>query len=291
MLRAEVEARVEQAGADGFSGSILVTVDGVTLLTRSYGLADRENDVPNRVGTAYDVGSVLKDLTAATSSGFRPPALATSDTLSAIFAEAPPDKAAITLLQVIQHRAGFDEYHDTDGDFEPMTRLEARQRILDQELLFEPGAEFAYSNSGYTLLADVIESVSGRPFTDHVREELVAPAGMESTGFYDDPIWAQVDAAIGYDADRVLDNDPATWPYTWALVGNGGLVTTVSDLERWLVAVATGACCPRPRSRPTKSNTWERARPRRPGRPARSPEAATSAWAATRWTARTREPG
>ena len=244
-LRREVEDRVEAAGAAGFSGSVLVTVDGATLLARSYGLADREGDIANQVDTAYDVGSVMKDLTAAAvfqlaSDGM----LAVTDPIATFFEEAPADKAAITILQVIQHRAGFREYHDTEGDFEPMTRLEARQRILAQELLFEPGTDQAYSNAGYTLLADVIETVSGRSFTDLVREEILAPAGMERSGFYGDPVWDEVETAIGYDASRFQDNDPATWPYTWALVGNGGLVTTVLDLDRWFVAIRAGDVLP-----------------------------------------------
>jgi CubicO group peptidase (beta-lactamase class C family) len=155
--------------------------------------------------------------------------------------DVPADKAPITLLQIVQHRAGFDEYHDTMGDFEPMTRLEARARILEQELLFEPGSDAAYSNSGYTLLADVIESLSGETFTDFVRDHVLAPSGMDHSGFYEDALWQDVDTAIGYDASSFGDNDPATWPYTWSLIGNGGLVSTVIDLERLTVALWNGA--------------------------------------------------
>jgi CubicO group peptidase (beta-lactamase class C family) len=90
------------------------------------------------------------------------------------------------------------------------------------------------------LLADIIETRSGRPFTEYVHAELFAPAKMEQSGFYPDPIWQQVDTAIGYDANTFGTNDPASWPLTWALVGNGGLVSTVLDLERWVTAVWKG---------------------------------------------------
>jgi CubicO group peptidase (beta-lactamase class C family) len=240
-LREELERRLTDAAAAGFSGSVLVTVDGAKVLASGYGLADRDNDIPNVVDTAYDFGSVMKDLTATAVFKLEGEGkLAVTDPLATIFDDVPADKAEITLLQILQHRAGFDVYHDTEGDFEPMTRLEARQRIFAQELLFEPGSKEEYSNSGYTLLADVVQTVSGREFTDYVRDELFAPAHMQQSGFFGDPIWAQVDTAIGYDASTFGENDPAGWPYTWSLVGNGGLVTTVSDLERYLIAIWKG---------------------------------------------------
>lgn len=240
-LREEIERRLDAAAADGFSGTAVVTVGGVAVLARGYGLADRESGVPNGVDTAYDAGSMMKSLTAVAIFKLEAEGkLALADSLATIFDDVPADKAAITVLDVVQHRAGFREYHDTQGDFEPMTRPQARQRIFAQPLLFEPGSEAAYSNSGYTLLADIVETVSGRAFTDYIHEELMAPAGMRDSGFYSEPVWERVDTAIGYDAATFGTNDPAEWPYTWALVGNGGLVTTAADLERWLVAVRGG---------------------------------------------------
>jgi len=240
-VASEIRSRIDEAVADGFSGSLLVTVNGERLVTEAHGFADRENDVSNTVETAFDVGSILKTFTVTVVFRLAEDGMLTlSDPLSAIFPDVPPDKADITLLELVQHRAGFDEYHDTDGDFEAMTRLEAREHIFAQELLFPPGTDEAYSNSGYTLLADVIETTSGETFTDYVHHALFEPAGMVASGFYSEPLWESVDTAIGYDASTFEDNDPATWPYTWALVGNGGLVTTVEDLERWVDALFGG---------------------------------------------------
>ena len=241
-VRIEVERRIDEAVDAGFSGAILVSLDGERLVASGHGLADRESETPNNVETAFDVGSIMKTLTAlALFSLAEEGALSLSDTLAELLPDVPADKAEITLLEVVQHSAGFDEYHDTMGDFEPMTRLEARARILEQELLFEPGSDEAYSNSGYTLLADVIETVSGSAFTDYVRQAVLEPASMAHSGFYPDELWQDVDTAIGYDASTFGENDPATWPYTWALVGNGGLVATVIDLERLGVALWSGA--------------------------------------------------
>jgi CubicO group peptidase (beta-lactamase class C family) len=241
-LSPELRRRVDDAVLAGFSGAILVRADGELLTTEAHGLANRETDTPNTPETAFDVGSILKSFTA--TAIFRLAengALTLDTTLDQIFPEVPADKARITLLEVVQHRAGFDGYHDTTGDFEPMTRLEARNHIFAQELLFAPGTDEAYSNSGYTLLADAIETLAGERYVDFVRHALFEPAEMKSSGFYSEPVWQAVDTAIGYEASSFADNDPATWPYTWALVGNGGLVTTVGDLDRFVTALFGGA--------------------------------------------------
>jgi CubicO group peptidase (beta-lactamase class C family) len=237
-LRDELESRFDDAAEDGFEGVALVMVAGETIFERGYGLADRQSEVENTLATAFDFGSVMKDLTAAALFKLEDEgALEADDTLESFFDDVPEDKAEITLLQLVQHSAGLDEYHDTEGDFEALTRQEARAAIFAQELLFEPGSDEAYSNSGYTLLADVIEEASGRAFTDYVRVELLEPAGMRASGFYGDEVWERVDTAIGYDDQMFEDNDPASWPLTWSLVGNGGLVATAGDVARWLVAV------------------------------------------------------
>ncbi|HEY3496317.1 MAG TPA: serine hydrolase domain-containing protein [Polyangiaceae bacterium] len=238
---AELEALFAGAAEDGFVGAALVSVDGRRAYAKGFGLADRATDTPNTTRTAFDVGSLLKDFTAAAVYLLdEREILSVNDTLASVLPDVPDDKAEITLLQIIQHQAGFDTYHDTEGDFEPMTRSEARARILAQELLFEPGTDEEYSNAGYTLLADIVETVSEKAYTAFVHDELFAPAGMRESGFYSEELWQSVQTAVGYGSDTFGDNDPATWPYTWALVGNGGLVSTVEDLERWIIALEGG---------------------------------------------------
>ena len=240
-LERTVAGRIDAAVEAGFSGAISVSVAGQRVGGGGHGLANRERGRENTEHTAFDVGSILKSFTAiAVFQLAEAGTVALGDTLADLLPGVPPDKAAITLRELVQHSAGFDEYHDDTGDFEPMTRLEARERILAQELLFEPGEDVSYSNSGYTLLADIIETASGEAYTDYVRKHLFEPAELTESGFYSEAIWQTVPTAVGYDASTFGDNDPATWPYTWALVGNGGLVTTVADLDRWLSALFGG---------------------------------------------------
>lgn len=236
---AELAAQVERAAAAGFSGSVAIVRDGGALWAGGVGLADRERAIANAPSTAFDVGSIMKVVTAAAIYRLEAEgALSRSDVLGDLFADAPPDKAAITLDWLLTHRAGFDEFHDTEGDFEPMDRATALQRILAQELLFEPGTDESYSNSGYTLLAMVVEDASGLPFAEYVRAELFTSADMANSGSYGDGLWADGEAAIGYDDGTYGCNSPGCWPApSWALVGNGGLVSTVEDLVRWTAAI------------------------------------------------------
>jgi CubicO group peptidase (beta-lactamase class C family) len=240
-LARELQNRLDAAEGDGFSGAVRVSIAGEPIVSEGRGLANRERALENAEHTAFDMGSIMKGFTAVAIFQLEEEgALSLDDTLDGLLPDVPPDKADITLREIVQHRAGFDAYHDTLGDFEPMTKLEARARILSQELLFPPGEREEYSNSGYTLLADIIEAVSQTPYTEYVHDRLFAPAGMVESGFYSEPIWQSVDTAIGYEAETFGANDPASWPYTWALVGNGGLVTTVSDLDRWVGALFSG---------------------------------------------------
>jgi len=127
------------------------------------------------------------------------------------------------------------EYHDTKGDFEEMTREEAVQHIFNQKLKFNPGTDYAYSNSGFTLLAVIVEIVSGQPFKKFLKKNILEPAGMSSTGFYRNPVWKKENDAYGYN-DRKLgkENSLLTWPeITWALLGNGGLVSSAEDLFKF----------------------------------------------------------
>ena len=244
-LPAQLKQLIDDAVVSGFSGSILVRVDGDILAESGYGLANRDDEIANGAETAFGFGSVIKEMTAAAIFHLEHDGLLSIDeTLTSFFDEVPTDKADITVVELIQHRAGFATYHDMEGDFEPMTRLEARARIFEQTLLFTPGTESEYSNAGYTLLADIIETRSGVDYATYVRQQLFDPARMDLSGFFGESIWATGQTAIGYEGRVFGDNDPASWPYTWALVGNGGLVSTVGDIDRWATAIWTEGVLP-----------------------------------------------
>jgi len=220
----------------GFSGAVLVARTGEKILHKGYGWAVRERRIPVTTKTVFDIGSISKSFTATAVMKLEQEGrLKVTDSITRFFDNVPEDKKAITIHHLLIHSAGLGEYHDTKGDFEEMTRDEAVQHIFDQELKFKPGEGNAYSNSGFTLLAIIVEKVSGKLFQASLKEQVLDPAGMSSTGFYRNPAWKKENVACGYNARKLgEENSPLTWPeITWALLGNGGLVSSAEDLFRF----------------------------------------------------------
>ena len=234
-VKTEIEAAVSQAAEAGFSGAVLVARGGKLLFYKGYGLANRDHNVAIKPETVFDAGSLAKMFTAVAVYTLQQQGkLAISDRLAKFFTNVPADKSAITLQHLLTHTSGLLEYHDSGGDFEKMTKERAIAQILGQNLRFEPGTREAYSNSGYTLLAAVIEKASGRAFPAYLTAHLFGPAGMKKTGFWGNPGWRDEEVARGYNGQTVGENSPRTWPeVSWVLLGSGGIATTVGDLYRW----------------------------------------------------------
>lgn len=238
-LKKKLDDYILTAVEAGFSGAVMVVKGGEVVLHDGYGLADRDKNIPVNKDTVFDIGSITKRFTRAAILKLEEQGkLRRSDTLSAIIDDVPADKAGITIEQVLEHTAGFHEYHDTKGDFEEMDREQALKTILDQKLRFEPGDHMEYSNSGYGLLAVIIELVSEQSYPSFLKEYLFKPAGLTRTGFYRDPLWEEDEVAIGYEGRKIGKiNSPYYWPHmTWALVGGGGMVSSVGELYKWIQA-------------------------------------------------------
>lgn len=225
----------------GFAGAILVARGADILLSQGYGMAHAETRRLNTPLTVFDAGSLAKPFTAiAILQLVEAGKLRLDQTLETLFEQVPPDKRRITIHQLLTHTAGLQEYHG-NGDFRPLRRADALKEILDAPLRFAPGSQYRYSNSGHTLLAMIIENVSGVPWTEYLKRHVFEPAGMEFTGFYGNQRWRPSGAAHGYDETGADRGSPLSWegPY-WALIGNGGVVTNVVDLLRWHRALRLG---------------------------------------------------
>lgn len=218
----------------GYSGSILVIQDGETLLDTGYGYANETTEALITSDTIFNIGSITKLFTAVAVLQLHEEGLLNvEDTLDQYFDDLPQDKQAITIQQVLTMTAGLAEYHDTEGDFQAMQRDEAYTAIINDPLIATPGTEDNYSNSGYTLLAILIEAVSGQSYQDYIHEHILNPLEMTRTGFRGETF-----DNIAY-ADNVFDGygSPADWEYSWVLVGNGGMVASNADVARFMNAL------------------------------------------------------
>jgi CubicO group peptidase (beta-lactamase class C family) len=229
---AEVEALLRERAALGFEGAVIAEFAGERRVSVGFGTLAPDSMRTPDTHTAFDCGSIMKDVTAAGIFLLEEDGrLSRGQALAEFFDDVPSVWADVTLDQILSHSAGFGEYHDTEGDFEPMDRATALEKIFAQEPLFEPGTDSAYSNSGYTLLAVLIEVVSAEDYRSFAHDRVFEPLGMTRSGFYGESLWQDGNVAIGSGAETYLDNDPANWPApTWALIGNGGLVSTPEDL-------------------------------------------------------------
>ncbi len=235
----EIGARVDEyltrITPYGFSGAVLVSDEGEIVLNKGYGLALRDGNVPNTAGTVFTTGSITKQFTAAAIMTLEMAGmLDTSDPLSEHIEDVPADKQAVTLHHLLTHTAGV--VGGTGPDFVEAERDETVRAILGAPLEFEPGEDMSYSNAGYSLLAAVVEKVSGRPYEEYLREHLFAPAGMEHTG-YRLPDRSGKTVAHWY-VGETDNGTPLEKPYPyWNLLGNGGILSTTGDMYLWYRAL------------------------------------------------------
>ena len=155
----------------------------------------------------------------------------------------PADKAGITLHHLLTHSSGL-ESDFSPTDYEPVGREEYVRRALQSTLLFKPGEGYEYSNAGYSLLAAIVEKVSGQWYEAYLTEHVLKPAGMRETG-YKAPGWAPARVAHGYrdgeDWGTILQRIQAPDAPYWMLRGNGGLHTTLGDMLAWHRSLDTDA--------------------------------------------------
>jgi CubicO group peptidase (beta-lactamase class C family) len=203
-------------------------------------MADREADVPASCDTAYDIQSITKQFTAAAILKLEAMGrLRVTDPISAYLGPVPADKAEITLHHLLTHTAGLTPA--LGGDYERLSRREMVAGAMESELRSRPGADYRYSNVGYSLLAAIVEQASGMGYEEFLAEHLFAPAGMTETG-YVLPNWDPDQVAVEYDARGEPQGRPFDHPWAddgpyWNLRGNGGLLTTARDMFRWHLAL------------------------------------------------------
>ena len=222
------------AEVNGFSGSVLIAHQG-ELFTRGFGFSDKEQQIINTPATVFDIGSITKQFTAGGILKLQEQGkLSLENTLHEYFENVPADKKDITVHQLLTHTAGFPDA--LGNDYDSISEQDFVALAFETSLITSPGDIHHYSNVGYSLLSLIIERVSGKPYEVYLKEQLFDPAGMKQTG-YKLPDWKAEDIAVGYLNERALgkpneQNWSATGPYLH-LKGNGGILSTVSDLYKW----------------------------------------------------------
>jgi CubicO group peptidase (beta-lactamase class C family) len=172
------------------------------------------------------------------------------DSLAKFFPEFPPYAQRITVRNLLNHTSGLPDYeaifvrdgrvsgnwprsiHEPHDSYEP-TAIDALHLLERQpNLLFEPGTKWSYSNSGYMVLGQIIEKISGERYREFMRKEIFRPSGMTSSEVYDETSSWPPNSAASYTQDgtvyKNIDYTPVSLIY-----GEGNIFSTLEDMYRW----------------------------------------------------------
>jgi len=214
-------------------------------LVRGYGSADLEHDVAISPSTVFEAGSVSKQFTAASILLLAEEGkLSLTDDVRKYIPELPNYGAPISINELLSHTSGLRDSGGVEAlagwprtsrvyTLVDVLNISARQKSLN----YRPGAAYSYTNTGYNLLAIIIERVSGKTLAHFSQDRLFEPLRMTHTQWRDDFRRVVKGRAIAYEATK--DGYRQRMPFEDAY-GNGGLLTTVGDLLRWNEALTAG---------------------------------------------------
>ena len=227
-------ARYAEPGAPG--ASVLVVRDGRVALAKSYGLSDLESRTAATPSTDYRLASLTKQFTATAIMLLAADGkLRIDDTASRFLPELPPYARRVTIRQLLTHTSGLPAYEDFVPDSQTTQVHDADVPALiarADSLYFPSGSAYRYSNTGYALLALIVERASGEPFARFLHDRIFAPLGMSGTVAYEAGISTVQRRAFGYSLrdGRWTRTDQSS---TSAVLGDGGIYTSIEDLVRW----------------------------------------------------------
>ncbi|MBN1853829.1 MAG: beta-lactamase family protein [Pirellulales bacterium] len=216
--------------------SVAVIRQGETLFARGYGLADLAQKMPADQHTNYRLASVSKQFTAMAIMMLKERGLLQyDDSIKRFFPDFPDAGQQITIRHLLGHTSGL-------VDYEAIIPKGQKDQLKDRDVLkllqtqhgtyFTPGTQFRYSNSGYALLALIVEVVSGTDFATFLKENIFQPLGMSGTVAFEQGISSVSHRAYGYKKGD-LGFVPSDQSVTSAVLGDGGIYTSVVDYLKW----------------------------------------------------------
>lgn len=231
----KVFSQFEGEGSPG--AAVAVVQGGEVIYKQGYGLANLEYDIPNSPSTIFHIASVSKQFTCFAALLLAEEGkLTMDDDVRKYIPEVPDFGKTITLRHLATHTSGLrDQWNllalagwrlDDVITLDHIMKLVQKQEALN----FNPGEEYYYCNTGYTLLAEVVSRVSGQSFAAFTQERIFEPLGMKNTLFYDDHQKVVPNRAYSYGMN---DNTYTKRVLSYANVGATSLFTTVEDLAQW----------------------------------------------------------
>jgi len=219
-------------------GSIAIEIDGKIVYNKAFGLASLEYLVPNNVGTVYNIASVSKQFT---SMGIllleKEGKLSVKDDIRKHLPELADFGTPITIEHLMHHTSGLRSLHamlemagwrwDDARDNDDLWRFMQRQK----ELNFKPGDDYLYCNTGYILMALIIERITEESFRDFMQARVFEPLNMPNT--YVEDVYYSVMPGNATSYYGSSPNDFSRAVEYWGYVGSGNIHSTTADLLNW----------------------------------------------------------
>ncbi len=221
-----------------------IVLDGQLIFKKGYGMANLDHSIPIEPNSVFDIASVSKQFGAfAIAMLVDKDLISLDDDIRKYIPEVPDFGQTITLRNLVHHTSGIRDWPVTlaigGWRFDEVISMEHILRMVEtqQDLNFNPGDEYTYSNTGYNLLAEVVARVSGKSFREWTDENIFKPLGMSDTHFHDDHQEVVPRRVQGYfrqgDKYKMMAN-------SLMALGSSSLYTTVEDLAKWTANFESG---------------------------------------------------
>jgi CubicO group peptidase (beta-lactamase class C family) len=236
----KIDAVFARYTPDGPGCAAGVFQNGKIVFAKGYGLANIEYGVPLTPATPMTTGSVTKQFTAAAIALLvEQKRLSLDDDVRKYVPELADYGKTITIRHLVHHTSGLRDWwalvsaagmRSDDGyTLGDVLAFAARQKGLN----FDPGAEYTYSNTGYMLMAVVVQRVTGKTLRRFAADEIFTPLGMSVTHYRDDHNEPLKGRAFAYSPNFAKPGAYSINVWNNDMVGQGGLVTTIEELQRW----------------------------------------------------------
>ena len=236
---AQVDSLFKNLDSTHTPGAVVAVIQNDKIIyEKAFGMASLELGVPNSTGTVFRIGSVSKQFTAACIAMLAlENKLNLDDPLTKYFPELPAEVyQSVTIRHMLHHTSGI---RDSEAMYPFMgidySQWYTQQMFLDmlmrqQALNFKPGEKIEYSNSAYTLLALIVEKVSGKKFAEFATERIFAPLGMGETRIQTSHTTFIPNRAAGY---KFSSGQFTNWMTNNQLLGHDAVYSTVEDIYKW----------------------------------------------------------
>ena len=224
----------ERYKKDTPGATILVAKEGKIIYHKAFGLANMELSVSMNPNNVFEIGSMTKQFTAVSILMLLEQGkLNIDDEITKFIPGYPTHGKKITIHHLLNHTSGIKSYTSmnlTEIARKDMTPTEIIDYFKNEPMDFDPGEEWRYNNSGYILLGDIIEKVSGKSYEDFVEQNIFKPLGMDNS-YYGHKNEIIKNRASGYQTrDGFVNASYLSMSLPYAA---GSLMSTVEDLYKW----------------------------------------------------------